>query len=322
MERLLALFEKDLRLRRAFVAGTFSVTERELCSLVVVRPDGDRFVIAAEAVYIKAVEPGAGIGFELVGLDANSLAELEAFVCRSVSLEEADGKVDACIDPEKEQTEKVEQDPACDDPPPEVETLQEISGSHSMSEHLKKTGEMPPAEVEVFQEISRWRSSSERLRNTGEVPSSEVDGAEETSGPRSIYERMRKLGLKDRDRVARQGQLAERMALEKTYGSSVWEGLLQNPMLTVPEVAQIARKGTLSQPLVEVIVANGTWLASPEVRRALMSNPRVSGVRLERVLRATPKVELKQIVAMTAYRGHVRDAAKKILSEVPVKQKR
>jgi hypothetical protein len=136
---------------------------------------------------------------------------------------------------------------------------------------------------------------------------------DEPSAARNVFERVRKLSLRERERVARQGQLAERMALERVYGASVWEGLLQNPMLTVPEVAQIAKKGALPQPLVATIVANNAWLASGEVRRALLGNPRVAGVHLDRVLRATPRPELKQIAAMSPYRSQVRSAAKRLL---------
>jgi hypothetical protein len=66
---------------------------------------------------------------------------------------------------------------------------------------------------------------------------------------------------------------------------------------------------------VTIIVANGSWLASGEVRRALLGNPRVSGANLERVLKAVPKVELKQIAQMSPYRTQVRSAAKKLIGE-------
>lgn len=231
-EGLRALFDGELRLRRAFVPGHHELRPRERCVLAVVHPNGRRFSVTAEAVHVQKDGPGAGVGLELVGLDGKQLAALETFVRGS------------------------------------------------------------PAETSA----------------TISIP-------EDQSGPRSIVDRVRKLGARDRERIARQGQLAERIVLERVFGSSVWEGLLQNPMLTVPEVAQISRKGTLPQPLVEVIVANGAWLASAEVRRALMSNPRVSGLRLDRVLRATPKAELKQIATMSPYRIQVRDAAKKLLGE-------
>ncbi len=121
--------------------------------------------------------------------------------------------------------------------------------------------------------------------------------------------------MREREIVARQGMLSERVALERTFGSSVWEALLQNPQLSVPEVAHLARNGTLPVPLVATIVANGAWLASGEVRRALMSNPRVSGTHLDRVLKAMPRVELKQVAQASPFRNQVRAAAKKLIGE-------
>jgi hypothetical protein len=74
----------------------------------------------------------------------------------------------------------------------------------------------------------------------------------------------------------------------------------------------MAKNGSLPVPLVNIIVANASWLASAEVRRALLSNPRVSGHNLERVLRALTKVELKQVAQMSAYRSEVRSVAQKL----------
>ena len=233
IESLHRLFENELRLRRVFVSGKFAIRERERCCLLVVHPQGGSFSIEAEAVYLRAEDPGAGVGLDLVGLDADKLAGLEAFVRQA---------------------------------------------AESQAEDNDRTASDQP-------------------------------------GTRNIYARIRQLSLPERQKVARQGLLSERVALERTFGGSVWEALLQNSSLTVPEVASIAKKGTLPQPLVAVIVANGGWLASGEVRRALLSNPRVNGVQLDRVLRAAPKSELKQIAQMSPYRSQVRMAAKKMLSE-------
>jgi hypothetical protein len=244
IERLQELFESELRFRRAFVAGKFAVGERERCSLLVVHPLGGRFSVEAEAVYINREDPGAGVGLDLVGLNAERLTLLETFVRLPPQLPEKDEAVESAPEPSR------------------------------------------PKEDAVPDRAAR-----------------------------NAYERIRGLPLREREKVARTGQLADRIALERSFGSSVWEGLLQNPMLTIPEVAQIAKKGALPQALVATIVANAGWLASGEVRRALLGNPRVSGAQLDRVLRATPKAELKQIAQMSPYRSQVRTAAKKMSSE-------
>jgi hypothetical protein len=73
--------------------------------------------------------------------------------------------------------------------------------------------------------------------------------------------------------------------------------------------------GLLPRTLLEVIVGNGTWLQVPEVRRALLANPKLSPDQVMRVLRLVPKHELKLAAVQTAYPHAVRDAAKRLLRD-------
>jgi hypothetical protein len=133
--------------------------------------------------------------------------------------------------------------------------------------------------------------------------------------PQSVFSRLRGLAAAEQMKVAREGDLTERVALERIYGKNVWEALLRNPRLTPPEVARIAHMGTLSQPLVELIVSNASCLASPMVRRALLSNPRLKGDAIPKVLRAMPFGELKLVPKQTAYSAQIREAARKLLPQ-------
>jgi hypothetical protein len=130
---------------------------------------------------------------------------------------------------------------------------------------------------------------------------------------RNLQERIRVLTLVEQQRMAAGGTLSERVALERMYGPSVWETLLQNPRLTIPEVARIGRKGSLPRPLVEAIAANTSWLAAGEVQRALLSNPRSSSAVVDRVLGRMSRSDLQLVPQQTAYPGAVRQAAKKLL---------
>jgi hypothetical protein len=129
---------------------------------------------------------------------------------------------------------------------------------------------------------------------------------------RNLHDRVRGLNALGREKMARSGTLPERVALERQFGGSVWEGLLQNPQLTLAEVVRIAKNGGLPKPLVNLIVSNPGWLAKPEVRRALLSNPRVDGMHLDRVLKATPRTECAQVARSTAYRPAVRTRARQL----------
>ena len=133
----------------------------------------------------------------------------------------------------------------------------------------------------------------------------------------NVNERLRGLTLAAQIKVATQGELHERIVLERHYGKNVWEALLRNPRLTAPEVSRIARYGSLPRILLEIIVGNNAWLQIPEVRRALLSNPRLGVDQIMKVLRVTPKHELKLAAIQTAYPHAVRNAAKTLMRGDP-----
>lgn len=141
----------------------------------------------------------------------------------------------------------------------------------------------------------------------------EEDDPKKVSG--SVHERMRGLTLVQQIKVAHSSVVQDRVILERLYGKNVWEALLRNPHLTGPEVARIARMGSLPRTLIEIIVGNGAWLQIPEVRRALLSNPRLGTDQVLRILRLLPKHELKLAGMQSAYPMQVRDAAKRMIKE-------
>jgi hypothetical protein len=114
-------------------------------------------------------------------------------------------------------------------------------------------------------------------------------------------------------KVAREGEIHERTVLERLYGKTVWEAILRNPRVTLPEVSRIARMGNLPRPQLELIAGTAAWLTSGQVRRALLQNHRLTRDVIEKVLRATPKHELKLIPKQSAYSHTVRDAARRML---------
>lgn len=137
--------------------------------------------------------------------------------------------------------------------------------------------------------------------------------ARRAGGPAHL--RVRNLSMAEQLKLAHTGEQQERMLLERLYGKTVWEALLRNPRITSPEVARIARMGALPKPLLELIVGNGSWLQVPEVRRALLGNPRLAPEMIGRVLRLLPRHELKLVPAQLAYPAPVRDVARRMLKE-------
>lgn len=147
-----------------------------------------------------------------------------------------------------------------------------------------------------------------------EPPGADAGGALEPGGdaalPATVQERLRGLPVVEQLRVAREGSIEERIVLERLYGKTVWETLLRNSRITAPEVARMAKMGTMPRPLLEIIVGNPAWLQVPQVRRALLSNPRLSQDMVQRVLSLLPREELKHVPQNAAYPPAVRAAAK------------
>jgi len=240
---LKADFEQNLRKGRAFLAGARGVEIRERCEVRLVHPESQATLcLPAEAVWVKPDEPGAGVGVQLLDVDAESLARLEAFV----------------------------------------------------------TGAGAEGSIAVDAATSRGSPAG---------PSAPVPERQ----TRNVHDRVRQASIPERDAMARHGTLPERIALERRYGGAVWEALLQNPQLTPPEVTRIAKNGGLPKPLVNIIVNNAAWVCKPEVQRALLSNPRVAGAQLDRVLRAMSKADLARVPQQSAYRAQIRMAAKQLL---------
>lgn len=150
------------------------------------------------------------------------------------------------------------------------------------------------------------------MRDDGGGPEGE-GSEEERQRHRNVHERVRALSARERDDLARRGGMVERVALERAYGSAVWEPLLANPQVSGIEIARIARNGALPRPLVALIVSNAAWLTQGEVQRALLSNPRCGGRELERVLAVMKPADVSRIArGQSPYRPEVRQAAQRL----------
>ena len=280
----------NLRKLRVFVLGASAdgAEARAPCELAVAHPDSGLEVrLSGHVVYVKPDEPGMGVGLEL---DPFPFDELLAFI------ETGGAAPDELI-------------PVEDDAPGPDELIPVGEGDELV----------PVGEEDELIPVDDEASSLGEPHASGEVGADdehdEHDGTPRgEAAARNVQERIRRLSLSEQQRTARTGNLNERIALERAFGPAVWEALLSNGRITVPEVARIAKKGTLPKPLVEAIATNGTWVGTPEVQRALLSNPRSSAVVVGRVLRALSRTELARVPQQTAYPLAVRQAAKRMMT--------
>ena len=82
----------------------------------------------------------------------------------------------------------------------------------------------------------------EKPASAGGDAGDEESAADDEPMALRMHERLRALSMQDQQRLAASGTLSERVMLERMYGPTVWETLLRNPRLTIPEAARIGRK--------------------------------------------------------------------------------
>jgi hypothetical protein len=182
--------------------------------------------------------------------------------------------------------------------------------SRGVGLQLAPLGEAAKAALAAFVDAAGAQGAPGEASEEREAP-----GDDAAATAPSVQQRIRSLSLMEQQRLAASGNLQERVVLERTFGANVWEPLLGNPRLTIPEVARIARKGTLPRPLVEDIAGHPQWLAAPDVQRALLSNPRATPAVVSRVLQSMSRADLQLVPQQTAYPATVRAAAKKMLGK-------
>jgi hypothetical protein len=327
--------DSNLRHGRAFILGAGGVEALIDCVLVLVHPSsGHEIGLRGQVVMVSDAEPVRGIGIQLRPFDANVLRMVQAFVdgdpaaVGTAELSEPEAAAAEASAPEPSE-------PVADDDDLQLNDDAALEGDAVGDEAEDDLYADAEAEADADADASDADAEAEGDAEgelAADAASAEDDGrdvedllgggdAEENGegkpadlqqGP-TRQERLRKLSVTQQYKVARFGELNDRVMLERIYSKAVWEPLLQNPKLTLPEVARIARKGSAPRPLIEQIVENNAWIQSPLVRRALLTNPRVSGEGILKLLRITPRPELKVICKTTTYSTQVREAARKVL---------
>jgi hypothetical protein len=260
---------------RAFVPGASGLELFGACSLVLRHPSGPwELGISCQVVMVSQAAPLCGIALQFLDRSAPAMERLADFVAR--------GAVSPSPEPPAEASpaRSPEDAPARDDPDADA-------GEEGADLDLRGLAH----EQEEAEDEGPVRSAAQRTRG----------------------ERLRERAPAARQRVAQGGVLEDRVMLERMYGSAVWELLLRNPKITVPEVASMARKGTLPRPLLELIADNENWIRQPSIRRALLGNPRLATESAQKVLRCLPPRELKLVPQQTAYPAAVRQAAQRML---------
>ncbi len=144
------------------------------------------------------------------------------------------------------------------------------------------------------------------------APALEPDEAEPDQ---SLWDRIRSSTHTERLLLAPKADRSERAVLLQDKEPQILLMLLKNPRLTIDEVARIARSPHLSHQVVEVIAKAGPWLASNDVKVALVRNPKTPVQFALRILPLLPDAEVRSLAKGSATSMALRQAALKRVQE-------
>jgi hypothetical protein len=139
---------------------------------------------------------------------------------------------------------------------------------------------------------------------------------EETPNQRkeqNAWDRVRDLSRTEKLLLAPKADRSERAVLIQENDAQVLFSLLKNPRITTDEVARIARSPLLSSVTADLISKTTQWTNSPEIRIALVHNPRTPTPLALRLLPTLPEPEIRQIAKATAVSQALRQAALKLV---------
>ena len=118
---------------------------------------------------------------------------------------------------------------------------------------------------------------------------------EEPEKAQNAWDRVRGLSQMEKILLAVKADRSERALLLQDNDPRVLLSVLRNPRLTVDEVARLAKSSFLNFQIADVIMKSSQWMASPDVRLALIHNPKTPQAFSLRILPTLPDAEVRAI---------------------------
>lgn len=118
---------------------------------------------------------------------------------------------------------------------------------------------------------------------------------EKSEAPQNAWDRMRALSQMEKILLAVKADRSERALLLQDNDPRVLLSILRNPRLTVDEVARVAKSSFLNYQIAEVIMKTAQWMASVDVRLALIHNAKTPPAFALRILPTLPVTEVRNI---------------------------
>lgn len=118
---------------------------------------------------------------------------------------------------------------------------------------------------------------------------------EDKAATQNTWDRMRSLSQMEKLLLAVKADRSERALLLQDNDPRVLLSILRNPRLTVEEVARLAKSSFVNFQIADVIMKTAQWMASMDVRLALIHNPKTPQAFALRILPSLPVAEVRNI---------------------------
>jgi hypothetical protein len=122
-----------------------------------------------------------------------------------------------------------------------------------------------------------------------------TDNADSAEKRRNAWDRIRALSQIEKLLLAVKAERSERALLLQDNDPRVLLSLLRNPRITVDEIARVAKSAFVNFQIVDVIVKTTQWMASLDVRLALVRNPKTPPPFALQILPTLPEAEVRTI---------------------------
>jgi hypothetical protein len=128
------------------------------------------------------------------------------------------------------------------------------------------------SEDDAAVEISRAiEAGSDRIAVPGDLL---VEGATQPRRNPTLYNEIAAMNMAQKIKLSLRGNRDARTLLSRDNNKTVRRFVLNNPMITEEEIANIARDRNSTEDVLRFISERGDWLKSYGVRRALATNPK------------------------------------------------
>ena len=132
-----------------------------------------------------------------------------------------------------------------------------------------------------------------------------------TEKGQTLADRLRNLPRVQKIIFATKADRSERAFLLQDNDPQVLSSLLKNPRITIDEVIRVAKSSFLNYQTAEVIIGTGLFMASLDVRVALVHNPKTPPPFALRILPTLPDSEVRTIARGAATSMALKQAALK-----------